>query len=367
MEEMAAMMESMTALRTEVLQLRGEKVKTYKKDEDDLPYTAENTPDKPLARPLFADGAWIGRGATTFDMTPQNGAASKLAASSPWPDEWERMWDKEEKPKEPPGFAQWREPPPVEPQPWREQTWEYDPWAVYKESDPWSGGRWNGAYSGGRGGGGSKQWSGGQWNGVQWNWNDQWSGGDGGHWSGGNGGNGDDDWKRWAHPLQAPDRKDVDKPSKYNGDITKWLQWEVTFRRFLRRSDQRWEKLLEKIEGLRGRPVTAADEDEWCWELSLGYIDRYKDYLNEYLMSYCEGIAKEIVNACGTINALDAWRQLAERANSLRPNHVKILHKTAWFPREGVQAKDLEIAIAQWEGEVQRWEAASGNRMDPDH
>ena len=81
------MMEAMAALRTEVLQLRGEKVKTYKKDEDSLAYTAENTPDKSLARPLFADGAWIGRGTTTFAMTPQNGAASKPAASSPWPEE----------------------------------------------------------------------------------------------------------------------------------------------------------------------------------------------------------------------------------------------------------------------------------------
>ena len=161
-KRMVAMMEEMAAMRAEMFQLRSEKAKAYKKDEDSLPYTADNTPDKSLARPLFADGAWIGRGATTFAMTPQHGAASKPAASSPWPEEWERMWDRDQKPNDPPGFAQWREPPPVEPrqpppvepQPWRVQAWEYDPWADYHAKGAQGPQPWR-LYSGGRGGDGN--------------------------------------------------------------------------------------------------------------------------------------------------------------------------------------------------------------------
>ena len=78
----------------------------------------------------------------------------------------------------------------------------------------------------------------------------------------------------------------------------------------------------------------AEDEKWWAWELNLGDIRQYKDFLNEYLLSFTDGTAREIVNACGELNALDAWRQLTERGDSLRPTHVKALQKTALYPRE---------------------------------
>ena len=105
-------------------------------------------------------------------------------------------------------------------------------------------------------------------------------------WSGGTGGDRYGQWNggwgsQWSQPLRQPDRKDIDRPAKYAGDITKWLQWSKAFVRFLRRQDGRWPQLLEKVQGLRGRPVMAADETWWSWELNLGDIGQYKDYLNE--------------------------------------------------------------------------------------
>ena len=70
-------------------------------------------------------------------------------------------------------------------------------------------------------------------------------------------------WKLYSS-LRAPDRKDVDKPDKYSGDVTDWLTWSKSFTRFLRRHDWRWPGLLEKVQELRGKPETAEDEKRWA-------------------------------------------------------------------------------------------------------
>ena len=58
-------------------------------------------------------------------------------------------------------------------------------------------------------------------------------------------------WQSYG-PLRAPDRKDVEKPEKYSGDITEWLRWSKSFTRFFRRHDWRWSGLLEKVHGVAG-------------------------------------------------------------------------------------------------------------------
>ena len=68
--------------------------------------------------------------------------------------------------------------------------------------------------------------------------------------------------------------------------------------------------------------MIADDEKRWAWQLGLGGIVQVKDQLNEYLESYTKGTARAIVDACGELNAFDAWRQLTERRASLRPSHV---------------------------------------------
>ena len=87
--------------------------------------------------------------------------------------------------------------------------------------------------------------------------------------------------------------------------------------------------MLENVQELRGKPVTLEHERHWEWELKLGDIRQYKDQLNEFLESYTKGLARSLVDACGELNALDAWRLLAERGHSLRPTHVNGLMKKA--------------------------------------
>ena len=56
-------------------------------------------------------------------------------------------------------------------------------------------------------------------------------------------------WCGWSSQwLKPPDRKDVKGPEIYSGDITRWMQWSKAFARYLRRRDDRWPELLDKIQ-----------------------------------------------------------------------------------------------------------------------
>ena len=118
---------------------------------------------------------------------------------------------------------------------------------------------------------------------------------------------------------------------------------------------------------MRGRPVTADEEERWIWQFGFGKIAQFKDHMNEYLEAHTKGTARHLVDACGELNAIDAWRQVTERGDSLRPTHVNGLMRKALWPRDAVPANELEVAIAQWELDVQRWESASGERLAPSH
>ena len=86
-------------------------------------------------------------------------------------------------------------------------------------------------------------------------------------------------------PFKSIHHKDIAKPDVYNGDPDKWLKWSKNFKRFLDRNDQPhncWSALLNKVEELSGKPVTAADEDRWAVELQLGRVGQWRDQFEAY-------------------------------------------------------------------------------------
>ena len=127
--------------------------------------------------------------------------------------------------------------------------------------------------------------------------------------------------------LRAPLPKDVDKPKVYDGNAAVWRLWNVSFKRLLRRNGERWRTLLEAVEQLKGRPVEAVDEAQWWTALRLGPspMGHWKAQLNEYLETFSKGLAREVVDSSGEHGALDAWGSLADRAHSLREEHLQHL------------------------------------------
>ena len=82
------------------------------------------------------------------------------------------------------------------------------------------------------------------------------------------------------------------------------------------------------MEAMRGKPVTELNEKEWDATLGLGGIHHYKDQLSMHFEHCTKGNARRIVATCGERNALDAWRQLADRGCSMRHQNVHILLKS---------------------------------------
>ena len=78
----------------------------------------------------------------------------------------------------------------------------------------------------------------------------------------------------WTSTDQENHHKDLKPPVAYGGNIDKWKEWSKSFMRYLKRRDRRWPDLLEKVQELKGKPVTSEDENKWAWELYI-YIYIY--------------------------------------------------------------------------------------------
>ena len=83
-------------------------------------------------------------------------------------------------------------------------------------------------------------------------------------------------------PLKDPHYKEVKEPVQYTGVTSAWLDWSARFRRYVvSRTDVRIAVLLDSIEQLRGRPVTADDEAGWETKLNLlPGIEAWKEQLH---------------------------------------------------------------------------------------
>ena len=64
-------------------------------------------------------------------------------------------------------------------------------------------------------------------------------------------------------PLKPLHIKDVAKPKVYSGGARCWKEWDTSCRRFIGARDERLGLILDKVETLRGKPVTAQHEAEW--------------------------------------------------------------------------------------------------------
>ena len=148
-------------------------------------------------------------------------------------------------------------------------------------------------------------------------------------------------------------------------DITKWVHWAGTFKRFLRRHDPLWPQILEKIEAKKGLAISKEVEDQMANEFWWVDMRAFKDQLFQGLECYTTGEAKKCVTAADESNVFSTWSRMADKGHSLRDDHVMDMQRKAYASKSPVAAKDLELAISVWEKEVSQFEEASGNTMEP--
>ena len=159
------------------------------------------------------------------------------------------------------------------------------------------------------------------------------------------------------------DRKIIDKPPKYNGDVRKYILWGEKVTKYINSADPRWKPLLQAIENfgadvIRARDVTSIGE-------KLGYSEEvtavFQEQLHTYLDTFTDGQAAAAVLAVGPEGAFELWRRFADRGRSRRPEHVLNLHAEILRPAPATKYSELEGTINTWEYNVAYWE-----RINPD-
>ena len=143
------------------------------------------------------------------------------------------------------------------------------------------------------------------------------------------------------------------------------FRWSSAFARFLKGLDDRWPKLLGKLEQMKGMPVTSQLEEAWAWELWTGDLMPWKEQLFQLLECYTAGDVAKFVVAGEERGVFTTWSRMADKGHSLRLEHITDLRRKACAQRTSFPAKDLELAVALWEKDVSLYADASGNCSRP--
>ena len=95
---------------------------------------------------------------------------------------------------------------------------------------------------------------------------------------------------------------------------------------------------------------------------SVDLIARFKAQLYEYLETYTEGLTHSMVMAGGSMNAMEAFRQLCDEGFSARDRNLRKEYRKVSHPKQATY-ETLKRAILDWENELAQYELASGKVM----
>ena len=162
--------------------------------------------------------------------------------------------------------------------------------------------------------------------------------------------------------------KDVDKPTKYNGD--KWSTWEGDFRNFLARRDHRWKGILAAIKGKSDKPLTLEAIQELREDTGMikdNVYEAFRDQLYEYLKTYTAGDVHTNILSNGPTKAFESWRRLCDQGRSIRVRPLRDEKRALYHPKQAT-ADTLIKAIADWEKKLANYVdvVPEGRMEDPE-
>ncbi len=168
-------------------------------------------------------------------------------------------------------------------------------------------------------------------------------------------------------PPDSIDKKDIEKPSKYDLKPEKWNVWLIKFKSFLARRDPRWKDILELVQK-EGSNIVNKDKEQEIFEKSKAgnYVEEFKNQLYEYLDSYTTGLANSLILAGKQDGILEAWRQLCENGRSTRRRNLRIEKRKVFHPKQATM-DTLRKSILEWEVELAAYETAAEETMSPEN
>ena len=154
-------------------------------------------------------------------------------------------------------------------------------------------------------------------------------------------------------PPRPIDSKSLDKPTKYDGDVRKFIHWSMKLKDYLSARDERWRDVLREIEKFGYQTMTPEDESDMAIRAGITeYIGEFRSQLYTYLTNYTTGAPAISLSAAGTKGAFETYRRLADAGRSRRPDHLLKLNCEVLQPGQVSDYKHLETAIATWEHNI---------------
>ena len=152
-------------------------------------------------------------------------------------------------------------------------------------------------------------------------------------------------------PLASMDRKILDRPGKYDGNVMKFPDWSEEFTDYLGAHDDRWRMVLETI-AARKVPIDEQEMLNIAMESKVGSqaID-FSKQLHAYLKAFTSGNAHRHVTGAGRERVFEVWRQMMEVGRSRRPEHVFAHRNKCNNPARAASLATLVNAINEWEAD----------------
>ena len=167
-----------------------------------------------------------------------------------------------------------------------------------------------------------------------------------------------------SEPLKDIHVKDIDKPSKFDGQ--QWQVWSQNFMNFLERRDRRWSKLLKEIQAKSVHPLTPADHASISEKMGLDKIlkEGFTHQLYDYLQAFTAGETLSKVIAGGREESWETWRSLCDQGKSRRKQDLHEERRRLMHP-PAASLETLMKSIASWERDLMEFTVANdGQSLD---
>ena len=163
------------------------------------------------------------------------------------------------------------------------------------------------------------------------------------------------------------DRKIVEKPQKYNGDIKNFITWQGKMKNYLNTQDFRWKAILDSIEEFGSTALKVDDYIKIARKNDIvDHLEIFSQQLFMYLDNFTESTANLNIITNGEEKSFETWRKLSDLGRSRRPEHLLKLHSEILHPAQNLPVKNLEVAIQTWEANVLYFETIDPNSQKVD-
>jgi len=173
--------------------------------------------------------------------------------------------------------------------------------------------------------------------------------------------------------LKPIDVKDIEKPDKYDNNITKFKIWYDKFRDLITNRHPNWYKLLKLVETKGKNTIRNQQEffddidenDDKSYKYIKTQADMYAQQLKSYLRTYTEGELHARVIQTDPNGIMELMREIIYKGNNRNPNKLIDLKAKALSPQRANKVTDLANILTDWKHTRQLiMEEDSNYRMD---